>query len=142
MIAYREEIFHPGLLTPVIATGLLREARNGWLVREQTTPVVETTRLGETFLSVEGAAGPNLLPIPDSLRPTITAMRALVRGDTLALRKAFALELSDAPEGWRLDLTQPGADRLAILGCGDVVRAFEIAPVEGARRVLHFGDAG
>lgn len=140
-IAYREEIFHPGLLAPVRAAGRLSEGRDGWLVREQTAPVAEVMRLGEDFLSVERANGPNLLPIPDRMRPMVTAMRALVHGDAVRLLAEFSASLSSGPDGWRLDLRWPGADPLALLGCGDVVRAFEIAPVEGARRVLHFGAA-
>lgn len=137
---YREEIFHPGLPDALTTRGHLTTDGDGALIRVQSWPVKERTRIGQRFIRIEDADGAeNLLPIPDHLAPFIDVMRALTSGEAGALVMRYRPQLTARPEGWEVTLAKQGALGLRILGCGTLIHALEVDETGGARRVLHFG---
>ncbi|GMG85003.1 hypothetical protein LNKW23_42190 [Paralimibaculum aggregatum] len=141
-LPYTEEISHPALAAPEIARGRFRRAPDGALIREQTAPREETSRIGAGYITVmrPGETGTELLPIPDEMAPMLDAMRALLAGAPEAAIARSSAELAAAPEGWRLALGfAGGGPGLTLYGCGDRLTGLEIAEPGGTRRRIRFG---
>ena len=142
-VLYREEVQHPALAEPELATGSVRVAENGDLVREQVTPERQISEVGETMLSTRPGpdAEPTLYPIPDEARPMLTALRAALAGDEAAMARDFEIGLGVGEEGWRLTLRPRAAgagSAIALGGCGRDLLSVEIAQSDGVRRSLAF----
>jgi len=143
-VAWREEISHPALGAPEIATGIFRSTPGGRLIREQRTPREETASIGERFISRDTGEEVELLPITEDLAPFVATLRAMMAGGVGQLSERFTLALSTSSEGWRVALTPPdgeAARALAILGCGERVRGLEIGGPGGEVRRILIGPA-
>ncbi len=145
-VAYREEVRHPALAEPEVATGTVHVAGNGALVRDQTTPERQISEIGETMLSTRSApdAEATLYPIPADARPMLLALRRMLAGDAAAIATEFATELASGEAGWRLTLRPLGeAPGPAVIfgGCGDDLLTMEIVGRDGVRRRLGFSPA-
>ena len=138
---YAEEIFHPGLATPVTAIGTLRGTADR-MERDQTSPVAERSTIGRRFVEVRRGGETNLLPIPGAMAPMLSALRALFASDRrAALEESHRLTLRPDPGGWRVGL-EPRAEatlEVALIGCGARIRALEIVEPGGLRRLIRFG---
>lgn len=131
-IHYREEVHHPALVSPEIATGTMWVEPDGTLVRDQVTPRREISRVGDLLVSVQGngAAEPTLFPVPDEMQPLIASIRLLLTGETV---DSEAATLSTGRAGWRLDLA--GA---SLSGCGASPETLETRDSSGVRRIVRF----
>ena len=78
-VAYREEVRHPALPFPKVATGTLGVNASGKLIRHQKTPDVEIVEIGEDVLQVrKGEDGePNMLPVPSDMKGIFGFLRAM-----------------------------------------------------------------
>ncbi len=142
-IDYREEVRHPALVEPEIATGTMYVAEDGTLVREQKTPERQISEVGDRMLSTRSSpqAEPTLYPIPGELRPMLLALRRMLAGDAGAIQADFTTELSTGATGWALALRPHGAAEGAALtftGCGDRLTSLEIAGRDGVVRSIAF----
>ena len=140
-VAYREEVRHPALPFPKVATGMLMLESDGWLVRHQMTPDEEILEIGETVLRVrQGADGEaNLLPIPSEMRDLFKLLRNVVVRDhrTVELGKVSDVEI-DA-EGWRMPFGKFADDASVwVTGCGSRMRGFLIQKDDGVERRTTF----
>jgi hypothetical protein len=140
-VRYREEVQHPALAEPELATGSMFVAGDGDLVREQVTPERQISEVGETMLSTRSApdAEPTLYPIPDEARPVLLALRRMLAGDAKALAADFETDLAVEEEGWHLALRPRAANDGAAIsfgGCGAELRTVEIVQPDGVRRSL------
>ncbi len=143
---YREEVHHPALAEPEVATGSVSIAATGDLVRHQVTPERQISEVGRTMLSTRPTpdAEPTLYPIPAEARPMLLALRRALAGDADALAADFALDLAMDESGWRLALQPRAGDGGATIvfgGCGENLRTVEIAQPDGVRRSLTFSPA-
>jgi hypothetical protein len=142
-IAYREEVRHPALVEPEVATGTMHVAENGAFVREQTTPERQISEVGDRMLSIRSSpqAEPTLYPIPGEVRPMLLALRRMLAGDGAAILADYTAELSTRAPGWVLSLRPHGAVRDAALtfsGCGDRLQSLEITGGDGVVRSIDF----
>jgi hypothetical protein len=146
-VGYREEVTHPALSLPEVASGLLGVAPDGRLLKEQHIPFRETSEVGDSFVSIRKPpeAGPNLLPIPDKYRPMLDAMRFVITGNRAAIAEHFDLALQTGASGWVIGLSsrRPGnsAMMVSISGCGAVLQGFEILQADNVRRVITIESA-
>jgi hypothetical protein len=142
-IEYREEVRHPALVEPELATGTMYVADDGALVREQETPERQISEIGDRMLSTRSPpeAEPTLYPIPDEIRPVLLALRRMLAGDGAAILADFTTELSTRATGWTLRLQPHGAAEgvaLTFGGCGDRLAWLEIEGGDGVMRSIAF----
>ncbi len=141
-IVYREEIHHPALPEPEIATGTMRVDPDGSLVKAQEFPHGEVSAIGESFISVRRPpdAQPNLLPIPDDFVEAVEALKLLLSGEAARLAEIHSPELGTGPEGWQVLIALPGHP-MRVLGCGDTLVGIELREPGGVRRLYTFTEA-
>lgn len=142
-VAYREEVRHPALVEPEVATGAMYVSQNGTLVREQATPERQISEVGDRMLSTRAspAAERTLYPIPGEARPMLLALRNMLAGDGAAVLADFTAELTARATGWTLSLRPRGAAEGPVLifnGCGETLRALEITQGDGVVRSFAF----
>ncbi|MEL6476507.1 MAG: hypothetical protein AAFR17_04205 [Pseudomonadota bacterium] len=139
-VRYREEVAHPSLPTPRIARGQMGGAP-GKLIRKQAQPVAEISEIGAQVITITDAEGQvDRLPIPEAMRPMITALEAMISGDSAKLMARFDIALAPDPVGWRVTMT-PGGEApvaLTLLGCGLVVTGLDLPQAGGLTRRLRF----
>jgi hypothetical protein len=145
-IAYRDEVRHPALEQPEIASGTMRITKGGTLIRDQAVPRRQVIEIGDELVSVRTGpdAEPSLYPLPAEIRPMIAAIRALLTGDAAAIEAAFSAEMSIGDSGWRLTLrpiSEQPLSAVAFSGCGGVLKQMEISESHGIRRLLSFSAA-
>ena len=82
-IRYREEISHPALDEPEVASGTMYVAADGTLVRDQEVPERQISEVGDTMLATRAApeAEATLYPILGEVRPMLLALRRMLAGD-------------------------------------------------------------
>ncbi|HUF87991.1 MAG TPA: hypothetical protein VMM59_11470 [Thermohalobaculum sp.] len=143
-VGYREEVHHPALAQPEVASGTMSMTADGRLVRDQRRPEREISEIGESFVSVrQGPDAPeNLLPVPSELKPMLDAIRGVVGGDAEAIAAAFDLELVASAPLWRVRLVPSDSAargiELVVAGCGARLRGMEVRQPGGVRRVIRF----
>lgn len=145
-VGYREEIHHPALAQPEVASGTLSMTADGHLVKDQRRPRREVSEIGESRVSVrQGPDAPeNLLPIPSELKPMLDAIRGVVSGDTEVITAAFNMELSATAPLWRVRLVPSDAGasgiEIVVAGCGARLRGMEVRQPGGIERVITFDN--
>ncbi len=142
-VGYREEVQHPALARPEVASGTMHLAQDGTLVRDQVVPERQISEVGENFVTVRDGPDtePNLYPIPGELRPMLSALRGLLAGDLAVLEATFAADLSTGESGWILTLkplSDPSLPAIDFAGCGNMLQRMEIDGGDGIRRTLTF----
>jgi hypothetical protein len=144
-IHYREEVFHPALNRPISSRGWFEVRHDGSLVRHQTEPELEETRVGAHFIFIrrqDDQQGSNILPIPPDLAELLKTIRAIVgpTGPEALAPFVQPLELSSA--GWILRLSRKQSNasdqNITLSGCGEVIRHIEFSFPSGERRVIAF----
>jgi hypothetical protein len=137
-VRYREEVRHPALPAPEIATGTMWITADGTMMRDQITPKREISEIGETTarLRTSPEADPTLFPIPDRLRGTLQAMRLVLTGE--ALPEGVETGLSADEGGWRLTLDLGSGPTATLFGCGKRARGIETENETGIRRTVRF----
>jgi hypothetical protein len=141
-VVYREEVHHPALPLPEVASGVLWVTADGHLLRDQHSPQREISEIGGTFISVRATPeGPvNLLLIPAELRPMLDAIRFVVAGDARATADDFVLNLLTGASGWRVEMIPKDHEapemQIVLVGCGTVLQAIEIEQAHGVRRII------
>lgn len=147
-IPYSEEIHHPALAEPELAAGSFTQTPDGALIRNQTSPQIETAQIGSDFITVmrPGETGTELLPIPDEIAPLLAALRAILAGSDTAWLRAADARLDPAETGWQLTVSPKSdagpAPHLVLRGCGRRLEALEITEPNGARRLIRFETNG
>ena len=142
---YREEIYHPAIADPVIARGWFELSDDGSLIRHQTAPKSEISKIGRRFISLRREVDDyenNIVPIPSELAPLLTALRGIILGDNTVVRDGYSFHIDSGDTGWSLALTPhpptDGAEQLIMSGCGDVLSAIEIRLRNNERRRIIF----
>ena len=109
---------------------------DGTLVRSQTWPQMQTSRIGKRFVTVTKNGGePNLLPIPSDLRPWISALRSVLIGQPLP--PGGTADLVQSTPHWQVNLSVPGPNGYLILtGCGPELWSIAMMSPDQIRRVL------
>ncbi len=140
-IAYREEIQHPALLEPTIATGTMALV-DGVLVKDQKTPKREISEIDQRVITVRKGPGAeaNLLPLPDEIARFANALRALMSGSGQAVLDEFAAELMPVENGWKTKLSPLEEARLSLdlVGCGARLTGMTLYEPDGVTRRLTF----
>lgn len=139
-VGYREEIEHPALLTPTIATGTMT-IDGDLLIKDQRTPHREISEIDQRFVSVRNApeAEPNLLPLPTEAARFIEALRLLLTGNAQAILDDFSGELVSVDAGWGLRLVPNGSKRtMDLRGCGGRISGLTLFEADGVVRRLIF----
>jgi hypothetical protein len=142
-IRYREEIGHPALAEPEVASGTMYVAADGTLVRDQEVPSRQISEVGDTMLATRAAPGAEatLYPILGEVRPMLLALRRMLAGNGNAIAAAFATDLAADATGWVLTLRPRGetdGTALSFAGCGDSLRAMQIPERDGVVRSIAF----
>jgi hypothetical protein len=142
-VRYREEIRHPALDEPEVASGTMYVAADGTLVRDQEVPERQISEVGDTMLATRAAPGaePTLYPILGEVRPMLMALRRMLAGDGKAIAADFVTDLSADASGWVLTLrprAEPDGQPLTFAGCGATLRALEIPERDGVARSFTF----
>ena len=149
---YREEIYHPAITFPVVTGGWFEVGKDGSLIRHQTKPDNEVTRIGENFISQrrdsEGGET-NIFPIPSSLAPLLSSLRNIVGQTAKTALMKFPHRLETGTTGWRLSLQTGTADirdnppdtLIVLEGCGDQLRSLEMRLPGLERRRIVFVPA-
>lgn len=140
-VAYREEVRHPALAEPEVATGTVYVAADGALVRDQATPERQISEVGDSMLSTRPSpeAEPTLYPIPSDARPMLLALRRILTGDASAVASNFVTDLSFEAAGWTLTLRPrggPSASTLVLRGCGSVMLSMDVPGLDGVVRSI------
>lgn len=110
-------------------------ASNGDLIRRQSWPKVEESRIGQDFVTVIRDGASNLLPIPDQMRPWIETLRSLLTKGELPPQAEFE-QIGDG-KSWRFVQKFDG-QQIALLGCGSDLQQIEFRQPDQTRRVLIF----
>lgn len=121
---------------------MLRLGPDGALIRDQQIPQAETVAIGEDFLTVtRDGSGPNLLPLPEEMRPRIALLRTVATGDPAALIDDFEVGLTADTSGWQVDLRSADSDLppMRVTGCGSRLRTVEITGTDGVLRRMILG---
>lgn len=139
-VSYREKIFHPAMMEPLIAGGSFDRGAGGALIRSQSFPKVEITRIGARFITIErpDEGYKNTVPIPAELAPLLGQLRAIVDPESTPHDDHAVKQFEQNESGWQLVLTPGDNGELRLLGCGTVLTGLRFAPGDGARRDILF----
>ena len=144
-IAYAEQIFHPALVEPVTAAGTFHMADDGTLIRAQEYPEREIAEIGRNTIRLRSDpdAEANLVPIPEDIEPMLATVRALVAGEPRSILETYSVELLPHEGGWQVvvdsDNPMGALTHLAVIGCGETLRAVELDLADGGRRRIVLG---
>jgi len=129
----------------VITRGWFELGDDGALVRHQTAPRSEISKIGNRFISlrreVDGYEN-NIVPIPSNLAPLLKALRGIILRDGTDATAGYVPRMEIGDAGWTLALSPQqsdhGAQQLVLNGCGDVLSAIEIRLANSERRRIVF----
>ncbi|MEM6942335.1 MAG: hypothetical protein AAF565_01130 [Pseudomonadota bacterium] len=138
-------MLHPALDRPVVSRGLLDIGPQGQLIRHQTSPVEEITSIGKRLITVDRPqdAYRNSVPIPGFMDLFLAVLREVVEGAGGREDDGRIVTLSNSPSGWTVTVSAANSDAdtmgaLALLGCGEVLRAIALDLPDGEARRIAF----
>ncbi|MFK7944695.1 MAG: hypothetical protein AB8B85_17550 [Paracoccaceae bacterium] len=138
-VPYREEIHHPALFEPEIATGTVWALADGALMRDQVTPHREIAEIRDNVLRLRSApeGEPVIYPIPANVSQALGPIRMLLTGKQM---DQDLVVMENDEHGWRLFFGADTATRAQVFGCGARPRGVKTEDVSGVRRTTWFLD--
>lgn len=141
---YREEIFHPAIVQPVVTRGWFEISNDGSLIRHQTEPDAETSRIGEQFIFVtrDDTGERNIFPIPDEIAPLLAVLRRIVGQSSNLILQDYMPVLEVNQTGWLVKMSfgppERQRDSLILDGCGKILKNVELQFGSNQRRRIIF----